>query len=188
MKKCENPLIPQITQTYKKRIFNLSSIKLPEGLKKKCVWCLGDLKGAQRRWCGEDCVNSASAWGNPQKEYGLGNLLIRQSFKCNICAFDWGAIIEEMYQKPKPRYGMAMSRENWRTEFSYWVTHALKEHMHMYDPSKKPEVDHILAISKGGQSLGLDNHQAICYTCHKVKTKSDLSGKRSKNGTKENTD
>lgn len=41
-----------------------------------------------------------------------------------------------------------------------------------------PEVDHIVPISKGGQALGHDNHQAICYTCHKVKTKKDLSGPR----------
>lgn len=181
MKKCENPLIPEITLTYKKRIFNLSSIKLPEGLKKHCVWCLKDLKGTlSRRWCGDDCVEAASAWGNPQKEFGLGNLLIRQNFKCNTCQFDWGAIVELIYQKPKVPYGIVKYKDTWRTEFSYWVTRALKNSMHVYDPTRKPEVDHILAISKGGQSLGLDNHQAICYTCHKTKTRLDLSGKRSK--------
>lgn len=180
MKKCENPNIEIYTKSHTKRIFNLSSIKLPEGLKKQCVWCLGPLKGAQRRWCGEECVEAASAWGNPQKEFGLGVLLIRQNFKCNTCAFDWGAAIESLYQRPKSPYGIVQYKETWRTKFSYWVTHALKDHMHMSDPTRKPEVDHVLAISKGGQSLGLDNHQAICYTCHKIKTKSDLSGKRPK--------
>jgi len=45
---------------------------------------------------------------------------------------------------------------------------------------RQPEVDHIVPISKGGQALGLDNHQAICKMCHKVKTKVDNSGPRKK--------
>lgn len=181
MKKCENPLIPEITKTYKKRVFNLSSIKLPNGLKKHCVWCLEDLKGTlARRWCGEECVQSAQAWGNPQKEYGLGLLLIRQNFKCAECQFDWGAVVEAMYQKPRTPYGMVECKDTWRTKFSYWLTCKLKEEMHSTDLPHRIEVDHILAISKGGQSLGLDNVRALCYTCHKVKTKSDLSGKRKK--------
>lgn len=188
MKKCENPLIPEITKTYKKRIFNLSSIKLPEGLRKKCVWCLGELKGQQRRWCSNECVEAAQAWGNPQKEQGLGILLIRQEFKCNVCAFDWGAVVEEMYRKPKIPYGMAEVKDKWRTAFSYWLVGRLKDNMHINDPAHRIEVDHIMAISKGGQSLGLENHQAICYTCHKIKTKSDLSGKRKKNDIQENSD
>ena len=48
-------------------------------------------------------------------------------------------------------------------------------------PAKEnPEVDHIVPIYKGGQSLGLDNHQCICYTCHKAKSKIDNSGPRKK--------
>jgi 5-methylcytosine-specific restriction endonuclease McrA len=53
----------------------------------------------------------------------------------------------------------------------------LKEHI---SSDRKPEVDHIVPVSKGGATLGLDNHQAICYTCHKVKTKVDNSGPRKK--------
>jgi hypothetical protein len=181
MKKCENPLIPELQKTFKKRQFNLSSIKLPEGLRKVCVWCLGPLKGQQRRWCGNECVEAAQAWAYPQKEWGLGILLLRQNFKCNTCQFDWGAVVEAMYQKPRVPYGMVECKDTWRTKFSYWLTVKLKDEMHLTDLPHRIEVDHIVAISKGGQALGLDNHQAICYTCHKVKTKQDLSGKRVKN-------
>lgn len=45
---------------------------------------------------------------------------------------------------------------------------------------RQPEVDHIVPISKGGQALGFDNHQAICKLCHKAKTKIDNSGPRKK--------
>lgn len=180
MKKCENPLIPELTKTHRKRIFHLSDIRLPEGLYKKCVWCLGPLKGAQRRWCGEECVNSAMAWGNPQKEYGLGVLLIRQNYKCNVCAFDFGAAVEAMFSGPKIPYGMADAKDNWRTVFSYWVVSRLKDYFHINDKPHRLEVDHIVPIYKGGLPLDIDNLQCLCYTCHKTKTKQDLSGKRNK--------
>lgn len=184
MKKCKNPLIAEVTKTYVKRIFNLSDIKLPEGLKKCCVWCLEPLTGRKYRWCGEECVEEASAWGNPQKEYGVAILLIRQNFKCNSCAYDWGKVVEGMYNDTNPYvssyYGMKEAKKTWRTKESYWVARRLKEHVHVTDKPHRLEVDHILAISKGGQSLGLENHQILCYDCHKVKTKQDLSGKRNK--------
>ena len=183
MKKCENPLILEITKTYKKRIFNLSSIELPEGLKKKCVWCLEPLKGAQRRWCGKECVVAAQAWGNPQKEQGVGTLLIKQGWKCNICAFDWGAVIEMMFLEPKIPYGFKEHRDTWRTKFSYYVVKKLKYKMRSTDLPHRIEVDHIIPIYKGGLSLNIDNLQSICYSCHKVKTKVDNSGKRIKNET-----
>lgn len=180
MKKCENPLIPEITKSHKERQFNLGDLKLPEGLRKVCVWCLERLKGGQRRWCGPACQDSAQAWGYPQKEHGLGELLIRQGFKCNICAFDYGTVVEKLFEAPRIAYGIGPAHETWRTEPNVWLTYRLKEHLHAHDLPHRLEVDHILAISKGGQSLGLDNHQAICYTCHKEKTKKDLSGKRKK--------
>ena len=46
----------------------------------------------------------------------------------------------------------------------------------MLPKDRKPEVDHIEPIYKGGHGLSADlsNHQAICYTCHKIKTRIDL--------------
>lgn len=181
MERCKNPQIAEITTTYKKRVFNLSDIRLPQGVYKKCVWCLGPLKGAQRRWCGDDCLNEASAWGNPQKEYGLGVLLIRQNFKCNICAYDWGAIVEGIYAgEAKRPYGWVEAKDTWRFKFNFWLAKKLKYVMAKTDKDRRLEVDHILAISKGGQSVGLGNHQAICHLCHKEKTKVDNSGPRGK--------
>lgn len=188
MKKSENPLIAEITKKHTKRVFNLSSIKLPEGLKKVCVWCLGPLSGQQRRWCGNECVESAQAWGSPQKEYGLGQLLIRQDFKCHHCLFDYGAIVEEMYKQTKLPYGIKEVQKTWRTTFSYWLMVKLKQYMHANNPSRKPEVDHTTPIYKGGLSLDLENLKCICYTCHKTKTKKDLSGKRKKDDSQENSD
>ena len=38
------------------------------------------------------------------------------------------------------------------------------------------EVDHIIPISKGGTALGSENHQLICYPCHKIKTSKERRG------------
>lgn len=180
MKKSENPSIPEITTTYKKRAYSLSNLELPQGIYKRCVWCLGQLEGARRRWCGDECLNSALAWGNPQKEEGLGFLLIRQEFKCNVCAFDWGAVIEGLYLLPRTPYGLVEAKKTWRTKFSYYISRRLKMVMAETDPDHRPEVDHVLAISKGGQSIGLENVRVLCHLCHKAKTKLDNSGPRKK--------
>jgi len=180
MKTCQNPLIPEITKTYKKRNYNLSDLDLPQGVYRKCVWCLGSLPSNRRRWCSDECVDTASAWANPQKEYGLGILLIRQNFKCNTCAFDWGSVIEELYRQPRMPYGLSEVKNIWREKFSYYISRKLKMVMADTDPDHRPEVDHILAISKGGQALGFDNHQVFCTLCHRSKTKIDNSGPRKK--------
>lgn len=50
---------------------------------------------------------------------------------------------------------------------------ALKRHL---DAKLRPEVDHVVPIFKGGNSLGLGNHQILCALCHKAKTKADVTG------------
>lgn len=85
-------------------------------------------------------------------------------------------------------YSWSEMKDKWRTTMSYAIVARLKDHLHIHDSAHRLEVDHILAISKGGQSVGLDNHQAICYSCHKEKTKKDLSGKRRKKNEKHSTE
>lgn len=179
MKKCENPNIEIYTKTHKKRTFNLSDIHLPEGIVKKCVWCLGPLTGRQLRWCGSDCSDAATEWALPQ-QWGLRSLLVKQNFKCNICAFDWGIITEHLYAQPKIPYGMSQCKDVWRTNPSHWLAIRIKDYMHFSDKPHRLEVDHIVPIFKGGLPLDLANLQCICYDCHKTKTKVDMSGKRSK--------
>lgn len=168
-KKSNNPQIESLTKSYRDRAYNLSSIKLPEGLKKCCVWCLEPLTGMQRRWCGkDDCLAAALAWARPQKEQGLYALLVRQDYKCNACQLDWKPYIDMVSHDFQGRLTSDQI-------FFFMSRFKLKV------PAKEnPEVDHIVPIYKGGQALGLENHQAICYTCHKTKTSKDLSGKRKK--------
>jgi len=46
--------------------------------------------------------------------------------------------------------------------------------------SNRFEVDHILAVSLGGEMWDKKNLQVLCYTDHKIKTKSDMSKLKAK--------
>lgn len=168
-----NPTILALTLSHKKRTIGLSSIKpiLVEGVK-SCVWCLGPLKGAQRKWCSPLCSHSAYTWANPQSEEGLQVLLARQDFRCAQCQYDWQPLTKSLLGTrgiPKAL--------NTHATFNVRLMKALKR----YSPKgTKPEVDHIIPIHKGGLSIGFDNHQTICYNCHKTKSKLDNSGPRKK--------
>lgn len=172
-KKSGNPKIEELTKSHKDRRINLSSIGVIkiDGLR-KCVWCAeGILSHGNQKYCSTLCSSSAWAWANPQKEEGLNHLLIRQGWKCNTCQYDWRPLAEQIFIKMHSYGDGRFDGSVFGTEVEWGLmkrlkAKALKEFA--------PEVDHIVPIYKGGQSLGLDNHQAICYTCHKAKTKQDL--------------
>lgn len=183
-KPSNNPKVLELTKSCRERRCNLDQIRpiKLEGLnvkgkpKKLCAWCaMEEIFHGNQKYCSNDCSLSAMAWANPQKEDALRFLLTKQDWKCAHCQFNYKPEIEQMMEAEYKRYPGAP-----RTPFeelSWWYFKRLKRRV---PKERKPEVDHILAISKGGQSLGLENHQILCYTCHKTKTKVDLSGKRDK--------
>lgn len=176
-----NPKVAEITKSHKERSIHLGELKVikielsDHKVERRCCWCAeGILRHGSQRYCTEDCSQFAMAWAYPQKEQGLGYLLQRQEWKCLLCQFDYRPILQAMVDKENSRYkGNAYDLNN----LPWYMFKRLKERV---AKERKPEVDHIIPISKGGTSLGLDNHQAICYTCHKSKTKIDNSGKRIK--------
>lgn len=168
--KPKNPKIDEITKSYKERMYplgDLKAIKVDGG--RQCIWCLTALKGQQLKWCSPACSNSAMAWGYPQKEHGLQMLLAKQDFKCNGCGFDYMPYLQQITKKVDANFLREKINERYMTLLKRKVP-----------ADKKPEVDHIVPIYKGGQSLGLANHNILCYSCHKAKTKADMSGKRKK--------
>lgn len=179
-KPSKNPQVEQLTKSRSKREYPISGLKyvIREDGTKGCIWCGDPLKTKHhaQRYCGDKmCPKSAYAWGYPQKEEGLNFLLLKQNFCCAACGYDYKPLIEtEIIGK---YYGTSKDYCDWRTELNFYLMKRLKRHA---PKDRKPEVDHIIPIYKGGQALGLDNHQAICYLCHKTKTKADNSGPRKK--------
>jgi len=175
-----NPKVEELIKSTTHRSHNLYSIK-PIRLeelnklgkpKKFCAWCaITEIFHGNQKYCSKNCSTSAMATFYPQKEDALGMLLHRQDWKCLCCQFDYFPFLESMREKDMIRHRATFELES----LPWYYFKRLKK---MVPKERKPEVDHVLAISKGGPSLGLDNHQAICYTCHKEKTKKDLSGKR----------
>lgn len=179
-KKSGNPKVEELTKSHKERsvpLDCLSAIKIEgEAKLKKCAWCAETtFTRGNQKYCSDACSGSATAWAYPQKEYGLNALLARQEYKCNVCQFDYMPLINEVTDYMRKRNWKVPDLQN---EFSWYMIKLLKNKT----PSDhRPEVDHIIPISKGGQSIGLDNHQAICFGCHKAKTSKDNSGPRKKN-------
>lgn len=168
-----NPIIIALAGTHRPRRFNLSELGQNfVGGVLSCVWCLSPLSGRQIKWCSPICSHSAWSWANPQSSEGLGYLLARQNFTCVICGLDWKPLASSLLGTR----GIPRSLDYLHT-FSIRLVKALKR---LSPLGTKPEIDHFVPISRGGISLGFDNHRAICSTCHLAKTRIDNSGPRSR--------
>jgi hypothetical protein len=177
-----NPKVEELNKSHKERSYNLSNLQpikvtlpgpdpitphLGQKVTRLCAWCgNGTLKRGNQKYCHKDCSQSAMAWAYPQKEDALGFLLVAQEWKCKGCAYDYLPHMQSLLARERS-YNQAPLNE-----LPWWYFKRLKDRV---PKERRPEVDHIVPIFKGGQSLGLDNHQAICYTCHKSKTSKDLT-------------
>ena len=170
-----NPIVEELCKSYRERSYNLSclkAIKTPEGTR-KCAWCVeGVLTHGNQKYCTQDCSNSAMAWAYPQKEDALRYLLLRQDWKCFLCKFDYKPHLDAIIARDR----IMLGKDFWDPSKLPW--YYFKRLKGRLPKQNRPEVDHIVPIYKGGQSLGLGNHQILCFTCHKSKTGKDLSGKR----------
>lgn len=187
-KPSNNPKVLELTKSCKERRTNLDGIrpiKLEELNEKGkprrlCAWCVSkEIFGGNAKYCSRDCSNSAMAWANPQKEDALRFLLIIQDWKCAHCQYDYRPQMQLILDKERSRrpYALDIKNETPLDKISWFYFKRLKNQV---PENKKPEVDHIIPISKGGESLGIANHQVLCYDCHKTKTKVDNSGPRKK--------
>lgn len=176
-KPTNNPRIEALTKSYRDRELRLSYMKPEKDAfgKRWCMWCgVIEVKHFNRKYCSKACSLAMFAWANPQKGNGLHLLLKRQAWKCNVCSYDYGPTIRSVwgYYGAKNRLVPTLGKDDSERFMRHFKSAC--------DPSRKPEVDHVVPIYKGGQALGFDNHQAICYLCHKAKTKIDNSGPRKK--------
>lgn len=139
------------------------------------MWCLQPLKGGQRKWCSEECVSYALAWARPQTGHGLAVLLERQGYACAECQLDY-----------KPYWDQALAKQNrWPgRDLPTQIDRHMRWLKRLVPDAQKPEVDHIVGVAIGGQTLGFDNTQVLCRPCHKAKTKLDCKVRHEKLGNK----
>lgn len=170
-----NPKAIDLIKSCTYRYISLDNIEplILDGVK-LCAWCHSN-KTKGPKYCGKDCAKSARAHFFPQMEDSLNYLLMRQDFKCAHCQYDWNPLVLQLLKN-----GRVYDKPNdYKTQLSYWLMRRIKSK----SPSdRKPEIDHRVPIYKGGAplSINLEGLDCLCYTCHKGKTKIDLSGKRSK--------
>ena len=171
MKPTKNPWIIKFTETSKDRECALTRIPfiVREDGSNGCIWCGDPLKSKHpsTRYCKDkECSEAAYMWGYPQRKEAMLYLLKEQDFKCNDCGHDYKKYLD--------------FKEG--TNLKVWHYRRVKKKIPL---EFRPEVDHIIPIMSGGQSLGLDNHQVLCYTCHKKKTKEDVKGDKVKHNEEE---
>jgi 5-methylcytosine-specific restriction endonuclease McrA len=186
----QNSQLEELEKSTTDRRYNLSELSaLIINNVKKCIWCLKELPKSRKKYCSDECGENAFTWANPQSVHGMGTLLIKQNFKCNICGYDYRPFIEQSLKRRIHDITDWISKnqmltpltdnlnklremeQNLSSHFDWSVYTSMKTRV----PSQfNPEVDHIIPIYKGGPSIGLSNHQVICYTCHKKKTKEDM--------------
>lgn len=180
-------MVEELTKTCKARSHNLDSIrplkkeeKISEILTKTtklCAWCAETpISGGNQKYCSDICRKSVMAWGYPQKEEALAFLLHRQGYKCNLCPYDYKPLVATVVNSHRSQY--SSTEFNFETDLLSWSD--AKRLKNLCPKGRNIDIDHIVAIYNGGTSLGIDNHQAICKTCHIEKTKKDLSGPRKK--------
>lgn len=137
----KNPKVFDVVKSNSKRSLALDTIKGEKGL---CKWCLGKLDNNRKKYCSDNCRDSAWAFFYPQK-YAHPYLMDRQDGKCNGCSYNFNDKTKTF--KRKEQHG---------SDFNTYVDMG--------------DVDHIVPIHQGGEILGIENHQLLCKSCHLRKT------------------
>ena len=142
------------------RMFSIANLKNIPG---RCTWCESVLTGLRRRWCGNDCLQSALDYCYPQNPQAkMRRLIFKQGCACLVC----GVIFEDEIIGLIQDAFEQRNRYNKTDEKPHLVSlHALGANTgHIW------QTDHIDPIFRGGRGIDPDNLQTICTDCHDRKT------------------
>ena len=170
---CKNPKVTELKKGDGRRHINAASFKkiIKNGVK-HCAWCGDKPVDGKRKYCNDHCRDNCYAFISPQKELGLEYHLQSQDFKCAGCAFDYKPMVDDMTEKYNKRNLRGFEPDGYSNMRLFKRLKNMVNTLH--GRGKKPEVDHIVPVALGGDVVGFDNHQVLCYDCHKEKTKVDI--------------
>lgn len=143
------------------RTYNLSNLKSKDG---KCAWCQeGKLPTKRHKYCSTACSNSAFYYCNPQHPSAKGYVFVElQDGACKACGISHEELV---ISKVKARLALKE-----RLSKTYGDNVKVSYYTIVNNTGHIIQVDHKVPIFKGGASVGLDNIQVICASCHYEKT------------------
>ena len=153
-----------------KRWANLSDFK--KTADSKCGWCNEiDVPGKLRKYCSDDCRNSASLYCFPQTPKTKAWVFInKQDCVCLGCGECFDEEVDKKIMDKWMHYTKNMPDE-WKVKTK--VTY----HSVGYDTGYLWNVDHVVPLHLGGSGIGLENIQVICVPCHEKKTAGENSSR-----------
>ena len=151
----KNPQFNRLIKNRKMdREFPLSHISRIEGI---CAWCMEKLPNTKmgrphpkRKWHKSCCLMAHGAF-YPGRFGGI-ILARRDGMRCSYCRQEFYIHLKEK------RLG------------NNFLNHTLYRGKLEDGQDTMPDIDHIVPIFKGGEGLGLDNLQLLCFMCHKRKS------------------
>jgi hypothetical protein len=103
--------------------------------------------------------------------------LYKFDFKCNECQLSYRDFYIEAYRKIRNKRYFKFPKMKTRR-----VDYLIRAFRKSLPKDSRLEIDHIIPVSMGGQTLGFENLQILCSKCHKNKTSKDKKAKWEKFG------
>lgn len=140
----------------KVRSFPLSDLPVLRGL---CCWCnVGTITPPKRRYCSEECIESAMLFCHPQSPAAKMYVLVQlQDCMCPGCGEYFDDQLRERVEDHARRWKLKPGEQVSLGAIGYGTGHLW-------------HVDHIIPIFRGGRGVCIENIQVLCVPCHTKKT------------------
>lgn len=163
----------------------ITSYPMPEIIDKKCARCKKELPKKRKKYCSNYCANVTFF---ERRWNGLRFLAwARDNGKCVQCKkpLSIKALYQDWLLESKKPITKQERLDDWilewlqnlgfSTDISWHYTGYVWTGKKFHGPFLElAEIDHIVAICNGGESMSLDNLQTLCHACHAKKTSLDL--------------
>ena len=158
-----------------------------------CAWCGGPMpvdskhKGVKSTYCSQECAETGrlKRGGMYASSQVRAQLFAREGGKCTKCGIDAGALFARICTLHPAERLNALCNANWKLPKT---PRALERLLQNPNEGMFWQADHIVAVSEGGGSCGLENLRTLCVPCHTDETEKLKSRLRLAGGAKGQTE